>query len=87
MNKKRILPIIFLAFVAFVIYSTMSLGKVTCTVCIEYQGAEACRTASGEDRESAVRTATENACAQVTSGMSNTRNCLQQPPVSVECGD
>ncbi len=72
-------------FVAYVIYSSLRLAKVRCEVCVEFRGQSACRTASGSSREEAIRTATENACAQLVSGMTDSMDCSQVPPQSVSC--
>jgi hypothetical protein len=85
MNTKRVIPlIIFIGFVVYIVYSTLQMGQFTCTVCVEFEGLTACRTASGETEEDALNAAVTNACAQVTSGMTNTRICTSKPPVSVE---
>jgi hypothetical protein len=51
-------------------------------VCIEFDGREACRTASASSEKQAERTAIENACAQLTSGMTNSIACQNTPPKS-----
>ena len=84
--RRILLPVIFLVFALSIVYYTMSLNRVTCTVCIEYEGHPACKTASGATRKAAIRTATDNACAQVTSGMGNIMACSQAEPTRVECG-
>ena len=86
MSKKFrwVLPLIFILFVGYIVYSTMSVGQVRCRVCMEFQGATACRTASGATREDALKTAKDNVCAQLTSGMGNVRQCDAQEPLSVE---
>jgi hypothetical protein len=40
--------------------------------------------ASGTTREQAVRTATDNACALIASGMTESMACTSAPPVSVK---
>lgn len=82
---RYLIPTAFLLFIGFVVYSTLNLGQVSCTVCVEFEGQTACRTAAGENREEATRVATDNACAQLTSGMTNVLKCSQQPPLSVNC--
>jgi hypothetical protein len=84
--RRILLPLIFLAFALSIVYYTISLNRVSCTVCIEYDGNSACRTASGATREEAISAATDNACAQVTSGMGNVMRCSQVEPTKVECG-
>jgi len=83
--KKSVwLGILFLAIVVgFVVYSTLSTGRVRCEVCITFRGNQACRTASASTRELALRTATENACAQISSGVTDSNQCHNTPPDSV----
>lgn len=52
-------------------------------VCMEFRGQTVCRTASGPTRAEAVRTATDNACGLLASGMTDTIQCGNTPPKSV----
>lgn len=84
MKKSVWLGILFLALVVgFVVYSTLGTGRIRCEVCITYQGRQACRTASASTRELALRTATENACALISSGVTDSNQCHNTPPDSV----
>ena len=84
MKKSVWLGILFLAIVVgFVVYSTMSTGRTRCQVCITFQGRQACRTASASTRDLALRTATENACAEISSGITDSNQCHNTPPDSV----
>ena len=81
MKKSVILAVIFaVGFAVLVVYSTMGAGRVRCEVCITYQGRSSCRTASARTRELALRTATENACAQIASGVTESNQCENTPP-------
>ena len=81
MKKSVLLAILFLvAFLGIVVYSTMSAGRIRCEVCVTYQGRNACRTASARTRELALRTATENACALISSGVTDSNQCNNTPP-------
>ncbi len=71
------------AFVAAMIYSTMNLKRFRAEVCMDFQGRSACRVAGAATREQAIRTATENACALISSGMTDSMACGQTPPRSV----
>jgi len=71
--------------VAFVVYSSTKLSLVSCEVCITYKGRTECRTASGTERKQAVRTATDNACASLSSGMADGIQCSNTPPKSETC--
>jgi hypothetical protein len=68
------------AFVGLVVYTTMGVGRYQCEVCITFGGRTACRTASARTEELALRTATENACAQLASGMTESNRCQSTPP-------
>ena len=82
-NSVRLGILFLLVFLGFVIYSTLHAGGVRCQVCITFQGRNACRTASARTRELALRTATENACAQISSGVTDSNQCNNTPPDSV----
>ena len=84
MKRSVLLGILFLVVVlGFLVYSTIHAGGVRCAVCVTYQGRQACRTASARSRESALRTATENACALISSGVTESNQCNNTPPDSV----
>jgi hypothetical protein len=79
-----LLGILFLAaFIAVMVYSTFHMDRARCEVCITYQGRSACRTAAARTRELARRTATENACAQIASGITDSNQCENTPPDAV----
>lgn len=71
-------------FIALMVYSTMSLRKNRVEVCMEYHGRKACRTASGGSPEQARRAATDNACALIASGVTDSIGCQQSVPISVK---
>ena len=61
-----------------------SMGT-TCEVCITYNGRTACRTARGADQREAATTATQNACAFLAGGMTQTVQCQSRQPDSMTC--
>ena len=69
---------------ALVVWSSMGMTAYRVEVCMAYDGRSACRTASGADKESALRTASDNACAQISSGMTDSMACGRSVPVSVK---
>lgn len=75
--------ILMAVFVAAIVYSTINLRRFRAEVCMEFQGRTACRIAAAATREQAVRTATDNACALISSGMTDSMACTQTPPRSV----
>ncbi|MCI0421232.1 MAG: hypothetical protein L0312_18740, partial [Acidobacteria bacterium] len=70
-------------FFGYVIYSSMGLDQFRCEVCMEFRGQTACATAAGTTREEAQRTASDTACAQISSGVTDSIACSQSPPKSV----
>lgn len=70
-------------FLALLVYSTLDLGRVTVEVCVEFKGRTNCGSAAAPTEEEAVRTATDNACALLTSGMTESMACSRRPPTSV----
>lgn len=70
-------------FVAWLISSTMGQSKFRVEVCMEFQGRSSCRVAAGPNEEQALRTATENACALIASGMTDSMACDRTPPKSI----
>lgn len=68
---------------AVLVYSTLGLRQHRVEVCVIYNGQEDCRVASGPTREEAQRTATDSACALLTSGMAESIACSSQTPASV----
>lgn len=69
-----------LTIIGLVIYSSFGNAGNRVEVCITFQGKQACRTARARDREAALRTATDNACAQLASGMDATNQCTHTAP-------
>ena len=74
-------------FIALLVYLSVGQTQVRAEVCVEFQGRTNCRTAAGPSQEAAVRTATDNACATITSGMTESMSCGRKPPVSVRVLD
>jgi hypothetical protein len=73
------------AALALIVYSTLSLGGHSCEVCIEFRGQEKCRSAKGSTSDEATRTAIDNACAFLASGVTDSIACTNTPPKSVRC--
>jgi hypothetical protein len=67
------------------LYSTRSLERFSCEVCMEYGGRRQCRTAAGPSREEAVRMAAGNACQFLADGMTEDIQCSGSSPASVSC--
>jgi hypothetical protein len=74
-----------LLFMAFVVYRSLHIGGVRCEVCITYGDRAQCRTVDAEQRDDALREATHNACAYLSSGVTDSMACARTPPTRVEC--
>lgn len=84
-NKTVLLSIAFaIAVIGLVVYTTMGNARYRCEVCIAFRDRSACRTAGASTEASALRTATENACAQISSGVTDSMQCTSTPPTSVK---
>jgi hypothetical protein len=91
MNRmSRVKPTVWIAiafgvlFIGAVAFSTFRLQPFRCRVCITFNGQTDCRTASAQTREEAQRSATSTACAQISSGVSESIRCENTPPQSLE---
>jgi len=86
MSRGKIITIVaIVAFVALLLFNTLSAQKVTCDVCVEFNGQRNCATASHESEEEAARSAQMTACGPVTNGMDDQIACGRRPPVSTQC--
>ena len=88
MKKSVVLAVVFIVVViGAVVYTTMSASasRYRCEVCMEFQGRRACRTAAAATEQQARRTAQENACALISSGVTDSMQCGNYTePVSVK---
>ncbi|MFN7919187.1 MAG: hypothetical protein U0Q16_03770 [Bryobacteraceae bacterium] len=83
-NKGPIIVIVFiLAFIAIMYTSMRNLTAHRVEVCMEFAGRQACRTASAATREQAQRAAVDNACALISSGMTDSIACTSSAPKKV----
>ena len=84
MKKTVWLAVAFaVAVVGMVVFSTFHQERVRCQVCVSFKGRQDCRTASSTTQQEALRTAVSNACAQLASGVSETTQCENTQPDSV----
>jgi len=81
MKKPVLVGILFVIVVlAVLVYSTLNLAKHRVEVCITFQGHASCRTASGTTEDFARHTAITNACAQISSGVTDSIACENTQP-------
>lgn len=86
---KRSLVKIALAvgFLALVVFVALGQSRVTCEVCMSYQGRQACKETSAADTAEALMQATYSACSEISSGVTGTIQCNNSPPLSSHCSD
>ena len=70
---------------AVVVYSSFEVGGVRCEVCIRFADGTACRAVDGASEGEAMAAARTNACAQLTSGVTNMMACERTTPTSSQC--
>lgn len=68
----------------YVVYSSLHTARYRVEVCVSYHGLSACRVAEGRTQEEAQRAAHDNACSQITSGVTGTLGCQNTPASSVQ---
>ena len=68
-----------------IIWKAASNRAVLCEVCMVFRDGRVCREAYGPSAEEATRTATENACALLANGMTDSIACHNTPAQSVNC--
>ena len=73
--------------VAALVIATRRQAAAHCTVCMDFGGRAACRTAHGTNREAAELGATRGACAVLASGVTLGLQCDRTPPSSVSCSE
>jgi hypothetical protein len=74
-----------LAFVAFLLWSTLSSQRVECAVTVEFRGSTREATASAASEGEALSQAQTAACGPMTTGMDESIACSNRPPVSKQC--
>jgi hypothetical protein len=83
-KKAALIGIVFIIVViAAIYYSTANLAAHRVEVCMEFKGLTSCRTASGSTEQFALRTATTNACATISSGVTDSIACDQSTPKKI----
>lgn len=76
-----------LALLAALVWATRQEAAIECTVCMDYDGGSACRTASGSTHEATLRGAITSACSVLSKGVTRGLACDRTPPRSVTCND
>jgi hypothetical protein len=86
MSKAAVVGGLFgIALLGMIVYFSMGLAQYTCEVCVTFNGRTQCRTASGADKETAMQTAHDNACAYLIASKTDGFLCGQANPTQVKC--
>ena len=85
MSKVTLVSILFgLGVLALIVSSMRDVTGYSCEVCVTYNGRTNCAKAKGASREEAQRTAQDTACATISAGMTESIQCSNVVPDSVE---
>jgi hypothetical protein len=84
-KKTTLLGILFAILVlGYLVTSSFRKQPFRCQVCITFKGRRDCGTAAAQTEMEARRTATTTACAQISSGITESNQCENTPPDSLE---
>jgi hypothetical protein len=72
-----------IGFIALLAYSTLHGPQYRVEVCMTFNGQSTCKTVNAKSEEGAMRSARENACADISSGVDDTIRCQNMEPKSV----
>jgi hypothetical protein len=82
MKKPVVIGVVFvLVVLGVLIYSTMNLVSHEVEVCMAFGGQTACRKAKGGAKTDVLRTAINNACSQISSGVTDSGICERSEPL------
>jgi hypothetical protein len=73
-----------LAVLGYLISSSFQRQPYRCKLCITYHGRQNCATGSAQSKMEAQRTAATTACAEIASGVTESNQCENTPPDSVD---
>lgn len=68
---------------ALIAYATLHGPRYRVEICMAYAGQTACKTVSAKSEAAALRAGAENACADISSGVTDTMRCQQSEPQRV----
>ena len=84
-NRRIAILVVVLSagFFWFLVQGTLDQKKFRVEVCMDFEGRSNCAVAVGPTEDQALRTATQTACAIISSGMTESMACDRTPPKSV----
>ena len=71
--------------ISYVVYSSFHVSDYECEVCMTFGGQDTCRTVTGKTQEEGMRTGIDNACALLSSGVTETLRCQRTTPRKASC--
>jgi hypothetical protein len=85
-KRGRLLTLlVVLAFIALMLYNTLSAQRAECEVCVEFHGQQNCATASHANEHDALESAQTTACGVLAKGMDESIACGRIRPLSTRC--
>jgi hypothetical protein len=84
-RARLVTVLVIVGFLAFLLYSTLEVQRVECTVTVAFQGESRTATASGASEESATEQAQTAACGPLARGMDESIACSRRPPTARTC--
>ena len=84
-RARLVTVLVVVGFLAFLLYSTLEVQRVECTVAVDFQGQQRSATASGASEESATEQAQTAACGPLVQGMDESIACSRRPPTTRRC--
>jgi len=86
MTRAGIIGTLLLAGVlGYVVFQSMHLEAASCEICMQYNGNSQCRTVGGATIDEARQGAITNACAFLSSGVTDSMACARTKPLSETC--
>lgn len=82
---KILVGVGFVALIAFIVYSSTGLARVSCEVCVEFHGRTSCQVAAGTSQDEAFKTAAGLACSDLAAGRTEGIACQNTRPKSMTC--
>jgi len=82
---RAVVVAVVLAFVAFLLWTTLSSQRAECSVTVEFQGRSQAGRASGASEADALRESQTAACGPITGSMNDRIACSNTRPVTRHC--
>ncbi len=89
MRRNRVIAavVIGLAFVGYLLWSTLAAQAAECRVCVTFGPEQNCASASAATNAAARRSAQSTACGTLAHGMNDAIACESRTPLSEQCKD